>query len=58
MKATELWDRTILNNHENTPITKSIDPGQPARTSQADLSRYFLQIHQSTCPKSKIDYPF
>ena len=32
--------------------TKSIDPGQPARSAQADLGRYFLitACHMSTPP--------
>ena len=30
---------------ENSQITNSIEPCQPARTAQADKSRYFLQMH-------------
>ena len=35
-------DSLVLSHRQNLPKAKSIDSGQPARTAQADLSRYFL----------------
>ena len=32
---------------KNLKIAKSFDPCQPARTSQADMNRYFSQMHET-----------
>ena len=34
-----------LSNGENLSIAKCIEPGQPARTAQADQGQYILQMH-------------
>ena len=39
------WVRLALGHEEKTPIAKCIDLAQPARTAQADLGRYILQMH-------------
>ena len=38
----------IICHAENYMITKCFDPRQPARTAQADVSRYISQMHQAT----------
>ena len=35
----------VIQLAKNMPKAKSIDPGQSAHSAQADLSRYFLQMH-------------
>ena len=34
-----------LGHAENLQLTKSFDSCQPARTAQADMDRYFFQVH-------------
>ena len=34
-------------------LAKSFDPYQPARNAQADMGRYFSQMHQAPLPISK-----
>ena len=34
-----------LSQTENSKISKSFGPCQPARTAQADIGRYVLQMH-------------
>ena len=44
--------RIINSDAENFEKAKSFDPCQPARTAQADMGRYFSQMHQAHLPKS------
>ena len=44
-QPTGLWGTTILWVPKNLKIEKSIDPCQPALPAQADISRYFSQMH-------------
>ena len=48
----EFWFRMALRQLEFYPGAKSIDPDQPARIAQADLSRYFLHGHETLFLKS------
>ena len=36
---------TVLGHSENLQIAKIIDPCQPARTAQADVSRFFSHMN-------------
>ena len=42
-KRRKYGDRRVLWHEENLQIAKSINSCQPAPTTQADMSRYFLQ---------------
>ena len=42
----------VLWYAENLKIAKSFDPCQPARIAQADMGRYFSQMHEHPLPPS------
>ena len=48
-KTNQSWVRTVFwythKKEKRNPIAISFGTVQPARTAQADLSRYFLQLH-------------
>ena len=45
-KTTQFLGRLALEHSENWPKAKSLGPVPPPRNAQADLRRFFLQMHR------------